>query len=177
PELRVDGARLVSTGAIDAGGARHWGLEGAVQRQGLLIQGEYFDYAIDRRIAVPGVSDPTFNGWYIEAGYVLTGEARKYNTGTAAFDAPSVEGPWGAWELVGRYSVLDLDHHEDAALAADRVLGGEQTIWSGGVNWFVNPLVKFGLHYLDVSVERWDGDGEQAGQDLQAVNLRSQFAF
>jgi len=177
PELRVDGTQLVSTGAIDAGGAHHWGLEAAYQKKNFLVQGEYFDLSVDRRTDI-GLADPSFNGWYIEAGYVLTGEARKYNTGAAAFDAPAVDKPfdraagqWGAWELVGRYSVLDLND-EDAGIR-----GGEQTIWSGGVNWFVNPAIKFGLHYLDVSVDRQTALGVQQGQDFQAVNLRSQFAF
>jgi phosphate-selective porin OprO/OprP len=175
PELRVDGTQLVSTGGIDADSARHWGLEAAAQKKNLLIQGEYFDYTINRRSGV-ALPDPNFHGWYVEGGWVVTGEARKYNSATAAFDAPAIDHPfdlddrgWGAWEVVGRYSVLDLND--------EPVRGGEQTIWSGGVNWFPNSAVKFSLHYLDVSVDRLNGAGQQAGQDYQAVNLRSQFAF
>ena len=175
PELRVDGTQLVSTGGIDADSARHWGLEAAAQKKNLLIQGEYFDYTIDRRSGV-ALPDPHFHGWYVEGGWIVTGEARKYNSATAAFDAPAIDHPfdldgrdWGAWEVVGRYSMLDLND--------EPVRGGEQTIWSGGVNWFPNSAVKFSLHYLDVSVERLNGAGQQAGQDYQAVNLRSQFAF
>lgn len=184
PELRVDGTQLVSTGAIEADGARHWGLEAAAQKKNLLIQGEYFDYVIKRRDPPAGVTDPHFNGWYVEGGWVITGEARKYNTGTAAFDAPAIDHPfnldargWGAWELVARYSVLDLNDNVFSSVSGDRVRGGEQTIWSGGVNWFPNSAVKFSLHYLDVSVDRLNGAGQQAGQDYRAVNLRSQFAF
>jgi phosphate-selective porin OprO/OprP len=184
PELRVDGTRLVSTGALDADGARHWGLELAAQKKNWLVQGEYFDIALERRQPAVGVTDPGFTGWYVEAGWVVTGEARKYNTGTAAFDAPPVDKPfkpkagqWGAWELAARYSVLDLNDNEFSAVTADRVRGGEQAIWSAGVNWFVNPAVRFSLNYLDVSVDRLNSGGVQIGQDYQAVNLRSQFAF
>lgn len=184
PELRVDGTRLVSTGDIDAGGARHWGLELAAQKKNWLLQGEYFDIAVDRRIPASGVSDPGFTGWYVEGGWLLTGEARKYNTGAAAFDAPPVarpfdldKGQWGAWELAARYSVLDLNHNEFSTVTADRVRGGEQTIWTVGVNWFLNPAVRFSLDWLDVSVDRLNTAGVQIGQDFEAVNLRSQFAF
>ncbi len=184
PELREDGTQLVSSGAVDAAGARHWGLELAGQKAGLTVQGEYFDYQIQRHGAAAGVTDPRFTGWYVEAGWVLTGEARKYNTGTAAFDAPPVAHPfdpaanaWGTWELAARYSVLDLNYHEGAALAADRLRGGDQTIWTLGVNWFLNPAVKLQLDYLDVSVDRLTAAGLQAGQDYHAINLRSQFAF
>ena len=186
PELRVDGQSLIGTGAIDAKGARHYGLELAAQKKNLLIQGEYFDYKIDRRNPAAGVSDPKFTGWYVEGGWVLTGEARKYTTSNFAFDAPAIANPfdpkkgkWGAWELAARYSVLDLNHHENAALAADRVRGGEQTIWTAGLNWFPNSVTKFSLDYLDVDIDRKDPAGGLVplSQSYQAVNFRSQFAF
>jgi len=186
PELRVDGQQLIGTGAIDAKNARHYGLELAVQKSNLLIQGEYFDYKIDRRNPAAGVSDPKFTGWYVEGGWVLTGEARKYSASNFAFDAPTIAKPfdpkagkWGAWELAARYSVLDLNHHENAALAADRVRGGEQTIWTAGLNWFPNSVTKFSLDYLDVDIDRKDPAGGLVplSQSYQAINFRSQFAF
>jgi len=186
PELRVDGTTLVSTGALDAKNLRHLGAELALQHKSLLIQSEVFDLALERRNAAAGVSDPKFGGWYVEGGLVLTGESRRYNAATFAFDAPSIAhsfdpkaGQWGAWELAARYSVLDLNHHELAALAADRVRGGEQTIWSAGVNWFPNSVTKVSLDYLDVDIDRLDpaGGAIPLSQGYQAVNLRSQFAF
>lgn len=184
PELRVDGTQLISSGAIDASGARHWGLEAAGQWKGVLIQGEYFDYRIDRRNPAPGIHDPEFDGWYVEGGWVLTGEARKYNPDTAAFDAPPVakpfnlkDGGWGTWELAARYSVVDLNSDPFAPLAGNRIRGGEQTITTLGVNWFLNPSLRLSLDWLDVSVDRLTAGGLRAGQDYQALNLRSQFAF
>ncbi|HEY3696544.1 OprO/OprP family phosphate-selective porin [Phenylobacterium sp.] len=184
PELRVDGTRLVDTGAIDAAGARALGLEFAAQKKNLLLQAEYFDIKIDRRHPAAGVQDPRFSGWYVEGGWVLTGEARKYNLTTAAFDAPAVDKPfdplknqWGAWELAARYSTLDLNDHADSAVVANRVRGGEQRIWTAGLNWFPNPATKFMLDVQDVSVKRRNAAGAQLGQDYRSVNLRSQFAF
>ncbi|MFN3523824.1 MAG: OprO/OprP family phosphate-selective porin [Phenylobacterium sp.] len=184
PELRVDGARLVDTGSIEAYGAHAYGFELAFQRKNLLFQGEYFDLGVDRRNPAAGVSDPEFSGWYIEGGWVLTGEARKYSTDSAAFDAPSVARPfdpaagaWGAWELAARYSVVDLNSNADSAIVANRVRGGEQEIWSLGVNWFVNPAVRFSLGVQDVSVERLNAAGLPLDQDYRSLNLRSQFAF
>ncbi|WP_347340404.1 OprO/OprP family phosphate-selective porin [Phenylobacterium glaciei] len=184
PELRVDGTRLVDTGQIDAKGAQAYGLELAAQKQNLLIQGEYFDISLDRRNPAVGASDPSFNGWYVEGSWVLTGERRKYNIGAAAFDAPGVDKPfdpsngqWGAWELAARYSTIDLNYAEDSLIAADRVRGGQQDIWTLGVNWFPNPAVKFMLDYYDVSVDRKNTTGAAIGQDYRALNLRSQIAF
>lgn len=87
------------------------------------------------------------------------------------------KGQWGAWEPAARYSVLDLNDNEFSTITADRVRGGEQAIWTLGVNWFLNPTLRFSLDWLDVSVDRLDGAGAQIGQDFQALNLRSQFAF
>lgn len=184
PELRVDGTRLVDTGALDAQGAYALGGELAFQKKNLLINGEYFDINLDRRNRAAGVSDPSFSGWYVQAGYVLTGEARKYNLTTAAFDAPSVskpfdpkKGQWGAWELAARYSTVDLNYAETSAVAANRVRGGEQDIWTIGLNWFPNPAVKFMLDYYHVDVDRLNAAGLQLGQDYDAINIRSQVAF
>lgn len=184
PELRVDGARLADTGQIDAKGAWAYGLELAAQKQNLLVEGEYFDFSVERRNAAAGVADPSFKGWYVQGGYLLTGERRKYNTSTAAFDAPGVDKPfdpsngqWGAWELAARYSTVDLNYAENSLVAANRVRGGEQDIWTVGVNWFPNPAVKFMLDYYDVSVDRKNAAGAAIGQDYRALNLRSQIAF
>ena len=184
PELRVDGTRLVDTGAIDAAGARAFGVELAFQRRNLLVQGEYFDIEVDRRNPAANLSDPKFSGWYVEGGWVITGEARKYNTATAAFDAPAVAKPfdprkrqWGAWELAGRYSTIDLNANENSVVAANRVRGGEQTIWSVGLNWFPNPAVKLMFDFQDVSIDRLNAAGASLDQDYQSINIRSQVAF
>ncbi len=55
--------------------------------------------------------------------------------------------------------------------------GGEQDVWTFGVNWFPNSAMAFMLDYYQVSVDRLNAAGAQIGQDMQALNLRSQFAF
>lgn len=184
PELRVDGSRLVDTGQIDAKGLTAYGLELAAQKQGLTLQAEYFDINLERRNPAAGATDPSFSGWYVEGGWLLTGERRRRNVATAAFDGPTVarpfdlkKGTWGAWELTGRYSTLDLNYAEHSAIVADRVRGGQQDIWSFGVNWFPNSAMAFMLNYYLTSVDRLNASGAQIGQDLQAINLRSQLVF
>ncbi len=186
PELRVDGTQLITSGAIDATGARHYGGELAFQKKNFLVQGEYFDLAIDRRNPAAGVTNPKFKAWYAEASWVLTGEARKYSATNFAFDAPAVDKPfdpkkgqWGAVELAARYSVADLNYHENATLAADRVRGGEQKVATVGVNWFPNPVTKFSLDYYTVKIDRLDpaGGATPLSQDYHVINLRSQYAF
>jgi phosphate-selective porin OprO/OprP len=195
PELRVDGTRLISTGAIDARHASTLGVEAAAQYGPFFVQSEYERLGVQRRNAAAGVSDPRFHGFYVEGSYVLTGEARRYNTSTFAFDAPPVDHPfsltdgtWGAWELALRYSDADLNYREGAlgtAPAADAVRGGDQRIWAGSLNWYANAVVRFMLQYQDVRVDRLSPSatsfqtpvGAQIGQHYHTLALRSQLAF
>ncbi|HEY2750876.1 porin [Phenylobacterium sp.] len=130
-----------------------------------------------------------------EGGYLLTGERRRYNPGTAAFDGPPVDHPfsimdgtWGAFELTGRYSNIDLNYNVGAlgtAPTVDAVRGGEQKIVSGGLNWYPNTVVRFILQYQDVRINRLSPSaatfstpvGVQVGQHYHPIALRSQFAF
>ncbi len=195
PELRVDGTRLISTGAIDADHADTRGVEAAGQYKNLFVQAEYERIGLERRNPAAGVTDPRFDGWYVEGSWVLTGEKRRYNPNSFAFDAPTIDHPfsplngsWGAFELAARYSTVDLDYKSGAfgtAPGASAVRGGEQTIVSGGVNWYLNSIVRFMLDYQDVKIERLSPSaasfstpvGAQIGQSYHVISLRSQMAF
>ena len=194
PELRVDGTRLISSGAIDALHASEAGLEAAAQYGSLWIEGEAERFRVERRNA-PTLSNPRFSGYYVEGSWMLTGEKRRYNANTASFDAPAVDHPfsledgtWGALEAALRYSDADLNYNQGAAgtaPAADAVRGGDQRIVSGGLNWYLNPIVRFMLEYQDVRVDRLSPSattfatpvGAQVGQHYHALILRSQMAF
>ena len=159
PELRVDNITLISTGGVSAKSAYTFGLEGAISYGAFLLQAENFWYGIARSGAAAGVSDPKFNAWYVEGSYVLTGEPRKYSMAAGAFTRPSAaypfdpsKGQWGAWELAGRYSEADLDYHTSSLIAGDAVAGGDQRIWSAGVNFYPNDILKFMFDWQDVDV-------------------------
>ncbi len=195
PELRVDGTRLISTGSIDARHADAYGLEGVFQHQNLFLQSEYEHFDIERRNVAATVSDPSFEGWYAEGSWILTGERRRFTAASFTFDAPAPDHPfslaagtWGALELTGRYSDIDLNYHQGAAgaaQAADGVRGGDQRIVSAGINWYPNTFVKFMLDYQDVKIDRLSPSattfstpaGAQIGQSYHTVVLRTQFAF
>ena len=184
PELRVDGTRLIDTGGINAASAAATGVELGWQYKSLFVQSEAFNYTIKRVGATTDVTNPDFSGWYLEGGWALTGEGRKYNTATAAFDGivprnnfDPASGYWGAFEVVARYSTLDLNYHADAVLVADRVRGGQQDITSLGLNWQLNPAVRFVFEGQSVKVDRLNSSGVQMGQKYNSFAVRSQFGF
>ncbi len=194
PELRVDGTRLISTGAISAQHASTAGIEIAAQYRSFFIQGEYERFEIERR-RPSALSDPDFNGGYVEGSWILTGERRRFNPGNFTFDAPLIDHPfspadstWGAFEIAARYSEADLNYRQGApgtAPAADAVRGGDQRVISAGLNWYPNTFVRFLLDYQDVRIRRLSPSattfqtpvGAQIGQHYHVISLRSQFAF
>ena len=201
PELRVDGTKFIDTGSISARHADTVGLELAAQKRNFFLQAEYESFNVVRSEA--GVTNPHFYGWYVEGTWILTGEARKFNAGTAAFDAPPVNHPfklhgggWGAWELGLRYSEMNLNYHAGAAGAAlatttpggsiaDGIRGGDQKIWTVGVNWYLNPVVRLMLDYEHVNIDRLSPNaaaystpvGAQIGQTYNVIAVRTQAAF
>ena len=188
PELRVDGTRLVDTGAIDTNHASVYGAEAALGYRSFLVEGEYFKFDFDRRRTGAAVlGDPDFDGWYVQGSWVLTGEQRAYNAGEARFDAPkpaynfnAAAGTWGAWEVAARYSVVNLDWNAGRpgfATPAGGIRGGEQKITSVGVNWYLNPTIRMMLNYLHVDVDRLNAAGAQVGQKYDAVALRTQLSY
>ena len=202
PELRLDSTRLIDTGAIDGSSAYAVGCEAGAQVRQFYLQGEYFTYGIGRRNTA--VSDPAFDGGYIEGSWVLTGEYRRQNMATASFQNPRPRanfnprtGGWGAFELAARYSWLDLNYQKgrfQTPAAANSVRGGSQKIVTMGLNWYPTSNLKFLFNWLHVDVDRLNPAGPgnltpfgaapgtppigaELGQSYDAVALRSQFAF
>ena len=192
PELRVDGTRLIDTGAIPAAHAYTLGAELAAQHKNLMVQAEYEHFGIER--AASQLSDPVFDGFYVEGSWIITGETRRYNTGNFAFDGPKVRafdpkaGQWGTWELALRYSETNLNYHAGSrgtVPAADAVRGGDQRILTAGVNWYLNSIMRIMLDYQYVRISRLSPNaalfltpvGAEVGQNYSAIAGRVQLAF
>jgi phosphate-selective porin OprO and OprP len=188
PELRIDPTALISTGAIpNVSGAQSYSVEAAGTYGPLFFQGEYFWVNVDRTTTtgVPPFRVPSlkFEGGYAQAGYVLTGETHKYNPAAAAYfgvvpDHPFslAGGGWGAWEIAGRVSTMDLN---DQLGTATGIAGGRQTVYTAALNWYINRNVRFMLDYLHGNVARQisptnPGD---AGSRFDAIAMRTQVAF
>jgi phosphate-selective porin OprO/OprP len=200
PELRVDSTKLINTGNIPASHAATVGTEFAARYRNFFLQSEFERMIVDRTDIS---SNPTFNGWYVEGTWFLTGESRVWNPTIAAFDGPVIthpfmprEGSWGALELAARYSDMDLNYDAGATGTLpnlDTVRGGNQKIWTAGMNWYLQPLVRLVFDYQRVTVERlspcnlaaatsctsvWlTPAGASIGQSYNTWTIRTQLAF
>jgi phosphate-selective porin OprO and OprP len=183
PELRIDPTTLVSTAAIaGVSGAQVYSAEAAGTYGPLFFQGEYFWYNVDRNAFAP-LPSLKFQGGYAEAAYVLTGESRRYNAGSASYGGIAPANPfslsgggWGAWEIAGRYSTIDLN---DRLALANGVAGGRQTIYTLALNWYVNRNVRLMLDYLHGNVAKQISPTNfgDAGAKFDAIAMRTQVAF
>ncbi len=192
PELRIDENRLVSTGALNASSAYTYGPEVGFRWRNLLVQGEYGRIGVNRANSpnpTSGVQPALeFDGGYVEASWVMTGEPRLYETSEGAFGSPKVarefslkDGGYGAFELVGRFSHLNLNDKVTRGIAQSvtgGVFGGEQNIYAVGLNWYPNNFLRFMLDYDIVNVDRLSTAGTtQIGRRYQSLALRAQAAF
>jgi phosphate-selective porin OprO/OprP len=184
PELTVDsnGTKLVSTGTLSAKSAQNWGVEGGAQWRNFYGQAGYFGYDVNREHY--DYPDDSFNGWYAQASWVITGENKQYRPSLGAFIEPDPAHPLGegigAWELVGRYSGLDLNQGIGVAGAATPyggVRGGDQKIWTLGLNWYPNSLFRFMLDYQNIGISRLSSSGDDIGQTVQAVAMRAEISY
>ncbi len=130
------------------------------------LGGEYTYWNVNTE-PVPGLPgstpDVSFDAYYIEASYFLTGESMNYNTKKAQYDKISPnsvvgKGGWGAWQIAARYDVLDLN---DSDLGAGS--GGEMRAGLIGLNWYVTQNMRFMADFYkiletDRPGNKYDGD-------------------
>ena len=170
-------------GPAFATGAQVYSGEAAGTYGPLFFQGEYFWYNVDRGNNVIPLPSVQFDGGYAEVAYALTGETRKYNPGAAAYGGivPAnplsfTENGWGAWEIAGRISTMNLN---DQLATANGVAGGRQTIYTAALNWYVNRNVRFMFDYLhgDIAKQISPTNFGDAGSKFNAFAMRTQVAF
>ncbi len=134
-------------GEID--GIALFGVDAGVTHGRFSAMGEYMMQSLDRPMG-----DVTFWGAYVQGAVFLTDDHRGYRAADGFFDKVKPkknvqigkDGGWGAWEVALRYSHLDLDDGGVNAGTMDDI--------TAGVNWFLNPNLRWSLNYVHAWVER-----------------------
>lgn len=131
-------------------------------------------------------NDLTFHGWYIQAGFFLTGESRPYQINDSPYSADFgrvkpkrdlMDGGIGAWEIAARYSTLDLSDSS--------VSGGTERNYTIGLNWYATSQVRFMLNYIKVNTSGdasgnaplLPGETNHGHDDPSIVQARAQVDF
>lgn len=172
PEAHI-APRLISTSAI-FGGEEVLLLGGEISTvwSSFHAQGEYVHAGVGRK---NGLSNPDFDGWYVQAGYFLTGESRSYEVERGRYGRiiPNRivgQGGQGAWEVAFRYSTLDLTD--------SGILGGTENNFTVALNWYATPSIMFRANYIRAET---DPDSIVTGvgiaEDINIYTLRAQVVF
>jgi len=228
PELTIDsnGIKLANTGSLPANHVAQWGVEAAGNYESFYAQVGYYGFEVDRapvafkvfsssassatQIIQP--SNNSLSAWYIQTSWFLTGEQKPYSVANGSFTAPKVLKPfgfgensgWGALEIAGRFSDLNLNSH---VLDASNVVtawtgpatktytyfnterGGDQRILTAELNWYPNSFVKFGFAYQYIQVSRLQSPATvttagvpvqpslNGGQNLSTFAVRTQISL
>ena len=114
------------------------------------------------------------DAWQVAGSWLLTGEDASFKGVKPKNNFDIDKKTWGAWEVVARYSELNIDNDAftfgnlDASSAnllkttshylyADpNVSAKSAKTWTAGINWYLNPDVKFALNYEQT---KFDGGG------------------
>ena len=119
------------------------------------FQSEYVQSTFEQ----PFFSDQDVNTWYVQGSWILNGGHKAYKPATGVFGSPKVSDK-GLWELTARYDTIE---NKD-------IVNREATSWLLGVNYYVNPNLRFMFNYTQ-------GDNQVNGDETGQYALRTQFAF
>jgi phosphate-selective porin OprO/OprP len=160
PETGLTPVRLVSSGSLSgADHADRAGLEGLWIAGPWSLQGEAIREDVSRAGTNP---DFSASGFYAFGSWVISGESRPYSNGNVGNIKPA--GAWGAWELLLRYSEIDLNDGP--------VQGGKEHDWTLGANWYLTPYFKFQANYIKAY-----SDKGNLSLDPTIFELRAQIYF
>ncbi len=126
------------------------------------------------------------DAWDIGASYLLTGEDASFKGVKPKNDFDLDKGGWGAWELVARYSEINLDSDtfKDANGAYKRDANDSSfsntnsaysdlsksaksaKTWTAGVNWYLNTNAKISLNYAHTSFDGGAGGGNGTASSI-----------
>lgn len=165
--------RFINTGRI-ADSDTFYGIEGAVIYGPFHAAAEYGIQEANLSAPAAGQSDPTFEGYYIEAGWFVTGEQKGYKGSSGTMDRPKVDAPvheggLGAWQIAARYDVTDLSD--------EGIFGGEQENITFGVNWYLNRHTRIMANYTTSDVKDAflvAANGADGANDIDSFGLRFQ---
>ncbi len=103
--------------------------------------------------------------WEVTGQWVLTGEPASLN-GIVPDHPFDLAGGWGAWQLVGRLSGIDIDPMAFQGYSDPTLSAGSADSWSLGLNWWLNRNVRFMISF---SQTHFHGGGQVNPNNLLSI--------
>jgi phosphate-selective porin OprO/OprP len=163
PEVHISDKYIV-TNVNGVDNVNLFNFETALVANSFSVQGEYATANVKSSI-----NDETFNSFYVQASYFLTGEKRVYKNSIDGFDRVKPinnfgdNNGMGALEVALRYSAID-------GMNSDKMSN-----ITAGLNWHLNPATRIMANYVISNIEnntQFNGDGQ-----FNAFQMRFQIDF
>lgn len=170
--FNVENARFSSLGPV-RNFSEILSAELAAMRGPMSMQFEYLRTFTGKQQAL---EPPEFDSWYIQAGWVVTGEKRSYSRTTRTFDGVKpnsrlgLNGGTGAWEVGVRYSELSP--------VGQKQFGNKETNLTLGINWYPTDYMRVMANYIwvrsDLDFSR-NSSPQNEHANIFAMRLQVQF--
>jgi phosphate-selective porin OprO/OprP len=155
-----------------------WGVEAAWATGPFSLQGEYMQRTLEAGDNADVTEDIEADGFYVQAAYTLTGEAREYKLGKFDKIKPANK-QIGAWEVFYRYDDFTVEDDNGIGLTqgvALREIGDvDGSTHNLGVNWYANEAVRLSATYVKVETDGITNDA--ADDDGDGFVVRAQYVF
>ncbi|MEI6437388.1 MAG: porin [Candidatus Omnitrophota bacterium] len=118
------------------------------------------------------------DGWVAAASYVVTGEDASYKGIVPLHPFSLKDGGWGAVELTGRYSTLDLDNKLfDSTLTSNVITSSptEARAWTAGVNWYLTGNTKLVFNWEQTNYKGGAVGGNRLTENLLLTRFQLSF--
>jgi phosphate-selective porin OprO/OprP len=141
PESNV-ADKYLDTGEFAADYVGEIALEAVWDRGPIALIAEH----VESRAHAPASGNPRFSGSYLMLSWMISGDSRRYNRAVGYATPIAPQHRQGAFELVARYSHVDL---KDGTID-----GGVLDKWHLGLNWWASRQWKAGVSYGDADLDK-----------------------
>ncbi|HWQ92755.1 MAG TPA: porin, partial [Clostridia bacterium] len=122
------------------------------------------------------------SAWQFSIGYVLTGEDVTFTGVVPRRAFKPLQGQWGAWQVVARYSELDIDDDAFPAFSNPATSARGAQEFALGVNWYLNRNIRLNTSFAHIHFFGAGAPGAQAPaavsqNDENVLFTRFQLAF
>lgn len=140
------------------------------------VLAEYVVSAQDvKSTATLATADLKHRAWQVSASYVITGERASYTGVKPRKPFDPKQRTWGAWEIAARYSQFNADRNSFPRFADSARSPRVARAWTGGLNWYLNPVVRVTSNYTYTWFDRGATVGNRDAE--RAFFTRFQFSY
>lgn len=164
PQADITNVNTVTASLTDADESTIIGAEAMYFSGPFKIMGEYMTSTTTRN---GSAADYNADGWYVSGLYTIGEDKFGYRGGVYSTSIPT-DPIAGLWQVAARYDRLDAN---DGA-----VLGGAQSAFTVGANWYIRSNFRLSLNYVMVDSERVQS-GVLINNNPNILELRGQITI